>query len=202
MCQYITAILPNDVDSAAIAAVFRTHGRACEAYVNAALAAQIGDAERSYCTTVGHCDCGTPLGSVDVAAAPRGGDDDADPEDADPETEDVSQAHAIEAARLRRKGWSEAKIARALAQRDQALARPRVRRGEQQQTSLNQWRTLILETLATSRTAYVGLLLHHYHGSINNEEIALRSREIVRANDLNEAKLAAMREDTIYEFRH
>ncbi len=196
MCQYITAILPNDVDSAAIAAVFRTHGRGCEAYVNAALAAQIGDAERSYCTTIGHCDCGTPLGSVDVAAAPRGSDD-----DADPEAENASQAHAIEAARLRRKGWSEAKIARALAQRDQALARPRVRRGEQQQTSLNQWRALIRETLATSRIAYVGLLLHHYHGSINNEEIALRSREIVHANDLNEAKLAAMREDTIYEFR-
>jgi hypothetical protein len=199
MCYFITAILASDVDTAgivAITAVFRAHGRACQPYVNTALAVQIGDAERSYYTTIGHCDCGTPLGSAAVAAASSGGDDDVDRKAAD-----AHQAHAIEAARLRRKGWSEAKIARALTQRDEAQARPRRRREEPTQTSLDQWCALIRETLATSRIAFVGLLLHDYRGSINDEDIALKGRQTFRANDLNETALAAMREDTICEFR-
>lgn len=77
MCQFITAILPNDADAAEVAAAFRRHGRACTAYVNATLAAQIGSAESTYCTTPGHCDCGTLLGSavIEAVADDRDGDD-------------------------------------------------------------------------------------------------------------------------------
>lgn len=191
MCQFITAILPNDADAAEVAAAFRRHGRACTAYVNATLAAQIGSAESTYCTTPGHCDCGTLLGSAVIEAV-------ADDRDGD----DAPDSRGIEAARLRRKGWSESKIERALMQRDEAKARPIApRRGEQPQTGLDVWSTMIREVLALPGTAYVGLLVHGYRGGIHDEEIALQDRQVIRAGHLSEAALASMRADTIHEFR-
>lgn len=182
MCRFITAILPNETGIAEASAIFREHGRACHVYVSASLAAQIGNAESSCHTTSGHCDCGTPLGSTATGA----GSDDRD-------------TREIEIARLQRKGWSESKIARMLAQRDEAKARPRA--PDQRQTDLGEWSALIRAVLASSRIAYVGLLIHEYRGDINDEEIALQGREMVREKDMNEAALASMRDDTIYEFR-
>lgn len=191
MCQFITAILPNDADAAELAAAFHRHGRVCTAYVNATLAAQIGSAESTYYTTPGHCDCGTPLGSAASEAV-------MDARDAG----DGRDAREIEVARLRRKGWSESKIERALMQRGEARSRPvSPRRGEQLQTSLDVWSALIREALASPHTAYVGLLLHDYRGDINSEEIALQERQVIRVGKLSEATLASIRADTIHEFR-
>lgn len=191
MCQFITAILPNDADAAEVAAAFRRHGRACTAYVNATLAAQIGRAESTYCTTPGHCDCGTLLGSAVIEAI-------ADDRDGD----DAPDSRGIEAARLRRKGWSESKIERALMQRDEAKARPIApRRGEQPQTGLDVWSALIHDVLASPGTAYIGLLVHNYRGGLHDEVIVLQDRQMIRAGRPGEATLASMRADTIHEFR-
>ncbi len=180
MCRFITAVLSKDADIEATAAVFRTYGRECVAFVNSSLAAQIGHAENVYFTTRVHCDCNTLLGSSVTSL-------------------DAGDAREIDAARLRRKGWSEAKIARALDQRNDANARPP--RSDPSQTSLSAWCALIRDTLSSSsRTQYVGLLLHAYHSGMSEEEIVLRERVTLHATELNEASLAAMREDTIYEF--
>lgn len=186
MCRFITAILPNDAGIAGSAAVFRAHGRACDVYVNASLAAQIGSGESSCHTTVGHCDCGTPMGSTALADAASDGQD----------------PDGVDAARLRRKGWSESKIARTLTQRNEAKARPRspLRNGPQE-TGLDTWCALIHALLAQPGTACVGLLIHDYRGSIDGEAIILQGRETIRMQDVSEAALASMREDTIYEFR-
>lgn len=191
MCQFITAILPNDADAAELTATFRRHGRVCIAYVNATLAAQIGRAESSYYTTPGHCDCGTLLGSTAIEAA-------ADSRDGGGARDD----REIEVARLRRKGWSESKIERALMQRGEARSRPvSPRRSEQLQTSLGVWCALIREALTSPHTAYIGLLLHDYRGGINDEEIALHDRQVIRVGSLSEATLASVCADTIQEFR-
>lgn len=188
MCQFITAIFPSDADTPELAALFRAHGRTCSAYVSVSLAMQIGSTESSYITTVGHCDCGTPLGGASTDAAAGSGDG--------------RDARDIEIARLRRKGWSQSKIERSLVQRDEAKARPRTpRRGDQLQMGLDGWCALIREALALPRTAYIGLLHHDYSGDINDEEIALQERQVIRASGLDEAKLASMHVDTIYEFR-
>jgi hypothetical protein len=60
---------------------------------------------------------------------------------------------------------------------------------------------LIRDVLALPGTAYVGLLIRDYNGGSNDESIALQKREVVHARDLSETMLAAMRSDTIYEFR-
>jgi hypothetical protein len=182
MCRFVTAILPREADAAELVAVFRTHGRACHAYVDAALAAQIDSAQITCRTTTGHCDCDTPLGEAHSAARRA-----RDPENA--------------AARFRRKGWSEAKIERALAQRNEADSRPRtVARGEQPQTSLREWCILIREALALPGVATVGLLIHDCNSGTSDETIVSRGREAVPAVDLSETLLAAMHSNTIYEF--
>jgi hypothetical protein len=183
MCTFITAIVPKDADTTELTAIFRAHGRACRAYVNPALAAQIDAAQAAYYTTVGHCDCGTPLGEMHKAVGRA----------KDPE--------AI-ADRYRRKGWSEAKIARAIMQQDEADARPRdPLRGEQRQTSLSEWCALIREALTLPGLPSVGLLMHDYHDSVDDEAIVLQGRELLYAGDLNEAMLASMHPTRIYEFR-
>lgn len=185
MCRFITAILPNDADIEKCAEVFRAHRRACAAYVNPALAAQIGDRESSYCTTVGQCDCDSPLGSANFRSSVGRG-----------KTPDAV------AARMRSKGWSDAKIARALGQRSEADSRPRSPvRGGREETPLDEWCALIRDVLALRGVASVGLLIHQYGGGINDEVVDLQKREVVRTCDLSEAMLAAMRSDTIYEFR-
>ena len=170
MCRFITAVLPNDVDIEKCAEIFHAHRRACDAYSNPALAAAIGNEASCYCTTVGHCDCDSPLGSANFrGSAGRG---------------KTPEAAAV---RMRNKGWSEAKIARALGQRSEADARPRSPvRGGREETTLDEWCALIRDVLALRGVAFVGLLIHQYGGSVDDEAIVLQKHEVVRARDLDE----------------
>ena len=98
MCHFITLIAPTD-DVAAVRAMMERHGRAAEPIDNPSIRKVLRQGERQYLTTPGHCDCGTVL-------APRKGS-----------AEAFEEKLAKEAARLKRKGWSQAKIARAVDQR-------------------------------------------------------------------------------------
>jgi hypothetical protein len=184
MCRFIHAVLPKDADVETCVAVFRAHRRACVAHTDPMLAAQIGNKASSYCTTVGHCDCDSLLGcAYPHGAAGRG------------------KTPEAAASRMRSKGWSEAKIARALAQQSEADSRPRSPiRGELQQTALDEWCALIRDVLALAGAAYVGLLIYDHNRGSNDESIALQKREVVPVRDLSETTLAAMRSNTIYEF--
>lgn len=107
MCTFITAVLPASADADAVAAIFRAHGRAfIPGAMYATRAGFLAAGERAFHTTLGHCDCGTPLGRATLSS---GRDPSGDM-----------------AARLRRKGWSKAKIARAV---DSARKPMRDRRG-------------------------------------------------------------------------
>lgn len=86
--------------------VMDRHGRAAEPVDNPCIREVLGEGEHQYLSTRGRCDCGTIL-------APR---------HATPEAFDKKVA--MEEARMRRKGWSESKIARALEDRRRADARP------------------------------------------------------------------------------
>lgn len=96
MCFFIFAVLPKDADAEAVKANFRAHGRICveAGGLSDGLRAGLAPGERLFHTTPVHCDCGTPLGQ---AASPG---------------RDPAKAAEAMVARLRRKGWSEAKIAR------------------------------------------------------------------------------------------
>ncbi|TXH65277.1 MAG: hypothetical protein E6Q88_14105 [Lysobacteraceae bacterium] len=185
MCQFITAVMPADADAGALRKIFRAHGRAFGEYANPALMAQLPRGERCVWTTQGHCDCGTPLGAY-------------------PKEKVAATEHrrSERIARLRRRGWSEAKIARALDQHDAAEARERIFRGQEPPpTSLAQWLALIEAALNTKATPWLGLLLNTYRGDVESEAIVLLGREVVGHGQHREQTLAAMRHGTLYEFR-
>ena len=178
MCTFISAVLPADADIDAIAMRLRAHGRSCGVYLHPTL--KLAPGERICSTTVGHCDCGTPLASVrDDSAADR-----------------LTQWRE----RMRRKGWTAAKIARAEAQRADAADRPVPVKGGEVVTSLAEWRAMIEAVLLSRDTTWFGLFVESNGRGGVEESSQAPIRRQVRLASLDETMLAAMQQDVIYEF--
>src|SRR5262249_8003102 len=132
----------------------------------------------------GNCDCGTVLGSLRRLS-------------------DRSSRVSEQAAKLRRRGWSESRIERTLAARADA-ARQRVQarhaRFGDAHLDADQWLSLLRELIAASGAAYVGLLLHWYAGSVEAEPIAIRRREAVALDAVTADFLLWVEEDVLYVF--
>ncbi|KRC35054.1 MULTISPECIES: hypothetical protein [unclassified Lysobacter] len=182
MCRFITATLPIAADIAALDAIARRHGRQLQPMANASIERQIGPGFRYFLTTLGHCDCGTPLGR----RAPERSRREPDPAEA--------------AQRLRRKGWSEAKIERAQAQQQAKRGAVDEVDAVAAREALAVWVAFLGEVLAYGSNARIGLLLHDYDGALS-ADIALLDREAVPRQALSVDLLERMREDVLYEFR-
>ena len=179
MCTFITAVLPASADADAVAAIFRAHGRAfIPGAMYATRAGFLAAGERAFHTTLGHCDCGTPLGRATLSS---GRDSSADM-----------------AARLRRKGWSEAKIARAVEQRAEADARPPRPGGEPAPTPLAAWVALIEAVMASGATPSVGLYWENTPGA-GDEPVSSAQRVRIARASLDEAILAGMAKGVIHD---
>lgn len=180
MCTFITAVLPATADADAVAVLFRAHGRTfIPGAMYATHAAFLAAGERAFHTTLGHCDCGTPLGRATLSSGrDKSGD---------------------VAARLRRKGWSEAKIARAVAQRAEADARPPRPSGEPAQTSLAEWVALIDAVMASGATRSLGLYWENAPGT-DDEPVSSAPRVRIPRASLDEALLAGMPGGIIHDF--
>ena len=142
MCTFITLIATSD-DLTRINAILATldqrgHTRRAERDDTPSLRPHLAREEREYLLVCPPCDCGTYLGS-------------ARPHSADPEA-----ARAADLARYRRKGWSEARIARAMADKYRDRP-PRFSTGE----DAAYWITLLTvlgQGLGLSRLG----LMHHF----------------------------------------
>lgn len=171
MCYLITLVV-DGADEARIDAFMRDRGRRAQRSNNPAIAAALHRSEQQYSTSVMQCDCGTAL-------APKSA--------ADPD-------YAPQAAKLRRQGWSEAKIERALAQKRKAAHRPP--RGLD---SVEYWASVLRDLPAAASASGAGVLLHWYSGSFEDEEFAVTSAEASVATI--DASLAALSEDVLLRVR-
>jgi len=181
MCLFITATLPATAAFAPIEAIARAHGRRFRAQSNASIEAQIGEDRRSYVTTPGHCDCGTVLGSRSTAKGRA--------------TDWAKEEH-----KLARKGWSDARIARAIAQKrasEEDHDANAIRRAE---SELFSWQALIASVLASGKASEIGLLLHMYSGALD-APFAMRETRHLGSSDTIRDVLLAMDEDVLYVFR-
>ncbi|MDI1280765.1 hypothetical protein [Brevundimonas sp.] len=157
MCHFITLVASTD-DVAALDARMRTHGRRALASRNVSIEAILTPGEYQYLST-STCDCGTVF-------APTL-----------PPKEPVDRAAA-----LRRNGWSEAKIGRAMAAATEASEK----KPFEPLDSINLWRAILLDLLYGMKLKSVGILVHAYQGSIATERFDT-SRTEVRAASLDEA---------------
>ena len=121
------------------------------------------EGEHQYLTTVGHRDCGTVL-----AARP------------DDTVEDFEEQLAGEAARLKRKGWSEAKIGRAVDDRRKAEDRRQADARSERRVadSLELWNAVLSDLGDKLKLAYAGLFVRSYSGAIGSEEFRASRRQV------------------------
>jgi hypothetical protein len=176
MCHFITLIAPTE-DADAVRAVMERHGRAADPIDNPSIRKVLRENERQYVTTRGHCDCGTVL-------APR--------HDTPAAFEDKL---AKEAARMKRKGWSEAKIARAVEDRRKADARPNGGGSD----SLELWNAVLHDLHETLKLSYAGLFVRLYSGVIATEAFRATRRQVAKNVEWQNA-LASLEHDEVTVF--
>ena len=179
MCHFISAVLPASADIAALSTLAEKHGRCLRAQSNHSVQERLRAGEHYFLTTVGHCDCGTPLGAHTTSA--------------------TDESHA-QVSRLRAKGWSENKIARWRQQRGEHQAQRTATARAASQIGIAQWQGFISEALARSDTPYLCLLIHMYSGALDGN-IELSDRQAVKFRDVDTTYLDTMLEDVLYEFR-
>ncbi len=156
------------------------HGRRAERVTNPSVEAVLKDGESQYVTTNGHCDCGTVLGSV------REGRDTAEAD------------FAKEVSRLKRKGWSDTKISRALGDRERANERS----GDKGPDSFELWNAILTDFRDALNLPYVGLMVRMYSGNVESEVFEF-TRHRVAKNIPMEKALGFIRPDevTIFQIR-
>lgn len=177
MCHFVTLIAPTD-NAAAVRALMERHGRAADPIDNPSIRKALREGERQYLTTRGHCDCGTVL-------APR--------HDTPEAFEDKL---AKEEARMRRKGWSDAKIARAIDDRRKADAKPSGGGAD----SLELWNAALHDLRDELKLPYVGLFVRFYSGAIATEAFSASRREVTKGMPWHDA-LASLEHDEVTIFR-
>ncbi|ATQ41398.1 hypothetical protein [Caulobacter mirabilis] len=140
MCDFISLVVDGG-DASIIDAAMRAAGRKAHPADKPFLEASLKPGERAFWTTTKMCDCGTVLGH--------------------PGIDDVDERarEARERVRMRRKGWSEARIERAFADRARADA---LATRKHAVDSFDQWSAALTGVLATPGVRAAGLLLCSY----------------------------------------
>lgn len=180
MCHFVTAVLSDTAPHLELDAIARRHGRQLRPLVSPSIERQLRRDQRYFLTTLGHCDCGTALGSFHRRASHA------------PDWE-------AEEHRLLKKGWSKSKVSRALAQKREITETSNKAAEETSVAELASWTSFIAETLG-SGAQELGLLLHSYRGPLD-EEIQLKGIERIAADDTTGDALRQMREDVLYTFQ-
>lgn len=147
---------------------------------NPYIARQIGPGRNYFRATSGFCDCGTALGDAAFEDAP--------PKAARP---------VAKLKQMRKKGWSEAKISRWLAQREEYLSE----KAEGPDTAdLDRWRSF-LKAMIAARFGPVGVLIHDYRYSVDDEKFSIGSTVRHRTASLTNDDLYQLSYDDLHEFR-
>jgi hypothetical protein len=141
MCTFITVFLPTSLPRVEAAAIMERSGRRLFAQASPSLKAAVGPDWQPWLSAA-HCDCGTALRSARAEPAWKG-----------------------DAERWRKKGWSEAKIARALAEQLAHFQQERQARQSEGLDDAGQWLQRI-DALLQAGAARIGLLVRDYDGAV------------------------------------
>ena len=184
MCHYITATLPQAVDLKSAAPIFESHKLGFEVISNPHVAEQVDPGDRYILTSRKYCDCGTALGSLNDEVGTK------------------LSSYERASKKLRKQGWSEAKIQRWLDQTEQTTER---RRREDEALAkgggpeIDRWIELLNDLIRSGPSPRLGLLLHWYHGSVEGERIKIKRRERLRLPEVKSELLMRIEEDVLYE---
>lgn len=171
MCYFIKLVLPARADVPALREIVERHGRVLEPISEPRVDRELPPGDQAYLTTA-RCDCGTRL--VNGKSNAREHDEDRD------------------LARLRREGWSEAKIQRWREQRGDAARRRAEARAKPRELEAEEWRALVSDLLA-ARVDHVGLLVHWVTDHV-------RRGPLLPSASLNTETVSNLEENVLYTF--
>jgi len=156
------------------------HGRAAAPIDNPSVRRALREGERQYLTTRGHCDCGTALAPCHDSP------------------EAFERTLAKDAARMRRKSWSEAKIARAIEDRRKSDGKPSGGGSD----SLELWNAVLRELGGDLKLPYAGLFVRFYSGAVATETFNASRRQVPKTTPWQDA-LGSIEHDevTIFDLR-
>ncbi|MHC4069823.1 MAG: hypothetical protein ACYSR8_09665 [Planctomycetota bacterium] len=187
MCEYITAILPKDINIDELQHIITKHKRKFNPLINEHIMRQLNPGEQYFTTSSAMCDCGTPLGRF----APTSEDG-----------RDLDLRLKRKLRILQKKGWSKTKIDRWVEQHkmnEEKEARDEKHRKELYITAAQDWKDFLIE-MVSSKTSYIGILKHWYNRNIETEHIEIKKRIRIRAGDVSVDDLLRIEEDILYEF--
>lgn len=185
MCDFITAVLPEDAAPERWRPIVEEHRLGFDPLAPASAPRQLEPGERYYRATRGECDCGSCLGRARRAAARAAADD---------------AGLARKLARLRREGWSDAKIQRWLA--DRGGAREKADRSAEHAVTADELDTWLrfLRAMVPAATPYLGLVHATYKRGLA-DRLDLRARTDLPLASLTPETLAALEPQTLYIVR-
>lgn len=185
MCYFVTAVLPFDVKPEDHADLLHEYTKWLAPVDNASVLRHVGAGARDYVLGTNMCDCDTCVG---VLGRPQS---------------DEGDAVDRKVEKLRRKGWSEAKIRRWLDQRQENKAKKHriheqaMKRHEEEAAG---WVRFIKRFVAATGVQYFGLLLHWYDGPLY-DRIHIRRVETRRLRALTPVDIMQMEEDVLYRLK-
>jgi hypothetical protein len=182
MCRYISVVVPGTVRMESLEVWALSLNLGFTRYENPHVRAGLQPGEILALATRGHCDCSSPVGSASNQ-----------PDDA------AAAKVAADTRRMRRLGWSEAKIHRVLAQKNGASKRPKGAGGDGG-AGLEEWAAFLRGARSHGHCERIGVLWHMYRGRIDEEDfpfVRARSRSI---SDLTLDDLARLKGDVLHEF--
>ncbi len=141
MCTFITLLLPTSFAQVEATAIMERSGRRLFVQDSPSLQSAVGPGWQPWLSTA-HCDCGTALASSHAEREWKG-----------------------DAERWRKRGWSEAKIARARAEQSARHEQDQQIRHDEALGDAGQWLQRI-DALLQSGAARIGLLVRDYNGAV------------------------------------
>lgn len=181
MCRFITAVVPADIDLQSVKPLLDKYGMSFEEVRNSFVESQL-EGDRYVRATRSVCDCDTGLGSSS---------------DSPGEVLTVATV-SNDIDKLKKKGWSQHKIERWLAEKSGTVDRNQQAVRSKNDAELAQWREFISAMFSDTITKRLGLLIHMYNGTLEDEQIQIKRINRISLSEQFENKLLEMEEDVLY----
>ena len=184
MCHFITGVFSGKVTIESINAIGKDFALKFEYSENDFVQSQLKASEHYIAKVSKYCDCGTLLGSLNKEKA-----------------NNLQRIEKAEFEKLKKKGWSESKIERFIADKNKSIQKQAFSLEQQREYAIEgikKWTDFINRLFSETSIETFGLLLHWYG---QNERIKISSREIVSITDFTGMKLLEMDEDKLYLIR-
>ncbi|MDR2921106.1 MAG: hypothetical protein LBV72_17300 [Tannerella sp.] len=183
MCHFITGIISGKITIEEINSIGDEFGLQFQKYSNEFVEKQLKSDETYIWKRCKYCDCGTPLGMF------KRKDNN--------QTEETQKA---EIAKLKQKGWSEAKIQRLMNDRNKKAGQEASKFEQSKRSAFHEvqkWGDFIKKLFNSTSIKTFGILLHWYSGSVNTERITLKERVMIDKTELSTEHLLEMEEDAL-----